>query len=316
MSKALLATAAGVALTVGAVAKDAQAYPDRPITFIVAWSAGGATDLITRAVTPKVAQILGVDVVVRNLAGAAGTIGTAEAAQAAPDGYTVLQSPAGPVTLQPHLRDIPYDRDSLEPVCRLTLAPLALMVPQDSPYGTVADLVEAAREAPGDVMYGSAGAGTLPHVSMVALADAAGVEMTHVPYQGSAESMRALMGGEVQAVSEQSNLVPRYELHALAIWAEERTPEFPDTPTMIEQGYDLTFANWNAWYVPADTPREIIDTIANACEQALQDPDVIQRVAVDMETPISYLGPDDFREFYYEEFEANRAILSAAGLVD
>lgn len=316
MSKALLAGVAGVALTMGAFAKDANAYPDRPITFVVAWSAGGATDLITRAVTPKAAEILGVDIVIRNLAGAAGTIGTAELAQAAPDGYTVLQSPAGPVTLQPHLRDIPYDRDSLEPVCRLTSAPLALMVPQDSPFRTVADLVDAAREAPGDVMYGSAGAGTLPHVSMVALADAADVELTHVPYQGSAESMRSLLGGEVQAVSEQSNLVPRYELHALAIWSEERTPEFPDTPTMIEQGYDLTFSNWNAWYVPAGTPREIVDVLADACEQALQDDEVIQRVAVDMETPIAYLGPDDFREFYFEEFEANREILSAAGLVD
>jgi tripartite-type tricarboxylate transporter receptor subunit TctC len=316
MNRAILAAMVGAVLAIGAFAKEAYAYPDRPITFVVAWAAGGATDLIARAVTPRAAEILGVNIVVRNIAGAAGTIGTAEVARAGPDGYTVMQSPAGPVSLQVHLRDLPYGRDSFEPVCRLTLAPLAIMVRQDSPYRTVEDLVEAARAAPGDILYGSAGAGTLPHISMIALGKAAGVEFTHVPYSGSAAAIRALLGGEVHVVSEQSNLVPRYGLHPVAIWAKQPTPEFPNTPTVNKSGYDLNFANWNAWYVPAGTPREIIDVLAAACEQALQDPSVIQRVAVGMGTPIAFLGPDEFREFYRKEFELNRDLLTTAGLVN
>jgi tripartite-type tricarboxylate transporter receptor subunit TctC len=316
MKRAFLAAMVGAVLSLGVYAKAAYAYPDRPITLVVAWAAGGATDLVARAVVPRAAEILGVNIVVRNIAGAAGTIGTAEAARARPDGYTVLQSPAGPVTLQPHLRDLPYDRDSFEPVCRLTLAPLAIMVRQDSPYRTVEDLVEAARAAPGNILYGSAGAGTLPHVSMIALGKAAGVEFTHVPYTGSAAAIRALLGGEVHVVSEQSNLAPRYELHPVAIWAKEPAPEFPDAPTVVKSGYDRTFANWNAWYVPAGTPREIIDVLAAACERALQDPSVIQRVAVDMGTPIAFLGPDKFRVFYHQEFQLNRDALTAAGLVN
>lgn len=289
-------------------------FPERRIEFIVAWNAGGATDLITRAVTPRLAAVLGVDVSVRNIAGAAGTIGTAQFTRAKPDGYTLLQTPAGPIIMQPHLRDTGYGLEDMEPICRLSLAPLALMVSQESPYDTVADLVSAARSSPGGINYGSAGAGTLPHVSMIGLSQAAGVEMTHVPYQGSAPAMRALLGGEVQVVSEQSNLVPRYELRALGLWSEQRTKEMPDVPTMKEQGYDLTFANWNAWYAPPGTPKAVIDVLADACEKALQDPAVIKAIEVDQQTPILFLGPDDLREFHKQQFDLARDLLKSAGL--
>ncbi|MEX0732692.1 MAG: tripartite tricarboxylate transporter substrate binding protein [Aquisalimonadaceae bacterium] len=318
MKKVILASMVCGTLLMGAGAgQPANAdFPERRIEFIVAWNAGGATDLITRAVTPKLAEILGVDVSVRNIAGAAGTIGTAQFTRANPDGYTLLQTPAGPVIMQPHLRDTGYGLEDMEPICRLSLAPLALMVPQESPYKSVDDLVDAAKASPGGIDYGSAGAGTLPHVSMIGLSQVADVEMTHVPYQGSAPAMRALLGGEVDAVSEQSNLVPRYELRALGLWSEERTSEMPDVPTMKEQGYDLTFANWNAWYAPPGTPKDVVNKLADACEKALQDPAVIKAIQEDQETPIQFLGPEDLREFHRTQFEVAEELLRASGLTD
>ncbi len=307
--------AAGMAAVLGLLAAPALAeYPEKPVTILVAWSAGGATDLIARNMQPAVAAALGGEVVVKNVSGAAGTIGTAEAASAKPDGYTVLHTPAGPMTLQPHLRKIPYDLDSFAPVCRISSAPLALMVPTTSKYRTIKDIVEGAKAAPGAITYGSAGVGTLPHVSMVGLEQAAGIRMKHVPFRGSAEEMKALIGGTVDLVTEQSNLVPRYELHAVAIWSDERSPEFPDTPTVKEQGYDLTFSNWNAWFVPKDTPAEIVRKLAEVCRTALEDPAVKDGMQK-MQTPIAYLGPEDAGAFFQAEYAKNGTIAAAAGLV-
>jgi len=291
-------------------------YPERSIEFIVAWPAGGATDLYTRTIAPVLSDILGVDIVVRNVSGAAGTVGTQQFTEAEADGYTLLQTPAGPITMQPHLRDTPYGPDDMEPICRLALAPLALMVHPDSPYESVDDLVAAARERPGELAIGSAGAGTLPHVSMIGLEQETGIEMIHVPYQGSAPAMRALLGEEVDAVSEQANLVPRYELRALGVWSAERAERMPDIPTMKEQGVDLTFANWNAWFAPAGTPQAIIDTLAEACEEALGHPDVVEAIEVDQETPIAFLGPDELDAYFAEQFQVAEALLQAAGLTE
>ncbi|MGB7300116.1 MAG: tripartite tricarboxylate transporter substrate binding protein, partial [Burkholderiaceae bacterium] len=227
----------------------AAAYPDKPITIIVAWGAGGATDLVTRAVQPILARELGTDLIVKNVAGASGTIGTAEAARAKPDGYTILFSPTGPLTTQPHLRKIPYDLDSFAPVGRIAITQVVMSSAPGSNIKTIEDVIKAAKDNPGQLKFGSAGAGTLPHIAILALNKGAGIQTKHIPYKGSANAIKAMLGGEVDLMSEQAQIIPKYELQPIASWSAERLPEYPNIPTMMEKGIPYSMANWSGVFV-------------------------------------------------------------------
>ena len=292
----------------------AAAFPDRPITLVVAWDAGGATDLVARAIQPVLSKTLGADLVVKNIAGASGTIGTAEAARAKPDGYTVLVTPTGPMTTQPHLRKIPYDLDSFDAVGRVAVTEVAMMAPKDSPFKTVQDVIAAAKADPGKIKFGSAGAGTLPHVCILALNKAAGIDTKHIPYKGSANAMKALLGGEIDLYSDQAQLVPKYELHPIAMWSEKRLPEYPDVPTMKELGYDYTMANWVGVFVPKGTPAEIIAKLTGALKETLADASVARTMS-NLKTDIGYQDPKAFAAFAERDYKLNRDLLKEAGLL-
>ena len=289
-------------------------YPEKPINVIVAWGAGGATDVVTRALQPTLAEQLGADLVIRNVTGAAGTIGTAEAAAADPDGYTVLVTPAGPLTTQPHLRELPYDLDSFEAIGRINITPMVMMVTQESEYQTLEAIIEKSKAEPSSVTFASTGAGTLPHISILALNEAAGIETRHLPFQGSANVMQALLGGTVDVFSDQAQLVPQYELHPVAVWADERLAEFPDTPTLKESGYDFALANWLGVFVPAGTPDDVKSTLADALQATLEDPAIVDQL-VKMNLQISYMSPDELAEFAQGEYQRNRELLASAGLL-
>lgn len=296
-----------------AFALPAQAYPDKPVTIIVAWAAGGATDVVTRALEPVLAEKLGANLVIRNITGAAGTIGTAEAAAAEPDGHTILITPAGPITTQPHLRELPYDLPSFDAVGRINITPMLMMVTKESPYQTLDDIISASREKPGSVKFASTGAGTLPHISILALNQAAGIDTKHVPFQGSANVMQALMGGVVDVFSDQAQLVPQYELHPVVAWADERLPEYPDVPTVKEGGYDLAFANWLGMFVPAGTPEEIRAQLGDALEATLETPSIVEALEK-MKLTISHMNGEDLTKFAQAEHERNGRLLADAGL--
>ena len=293
----------------------AAQYPERPINVIVAWAAGGATDVVTRALQPVLAEQLGGDLVIRNVAGAAGTIGTAEAAAAPPDGYTLLVTPTGPLTTQPHLRELPYDIDSFDAIGRINITPMVMMATKDSPFQTIEDIIEQAKAEPNSVVFASTGAGTLPHISILALNEAAGIETRHVPFQGSANVMQAMLGGTVHLFSDQAQLVPQYELHAVAVWADERLPEFPDTPTVKESGFDFVLANWLGVFVPAGTPDDVKTVLADALQATLEDPGIVDQLNR-MNLQISHMGPDELTEFALGEYARNRELLASAGLVE
>ncbi|MBN9265625.1 MAG: tripartite tricarboxylate transporter substrate binding protein [Hyphomicrobium sp.] len=297
-----------------ATAAPAQAaYPERPVTVIVAWTAGGATDLLTRGIQDAFQKALGGQVVVKNVPGAAGTLGTAEAARSAPDGYTILVSPIGPITLQPHRMKLDYSYDSFETVCKLVDSPVVLMAAPNSKYKNVAEVVAAAKAAPGKVPYGSTGPGTIPHASMIAFAKAAGIDIKHVPYKGSADVVQGLLTNTVDLFTDQPNLVPQYNLTALGIFASNRIPTYKDIPTLKEAGYDLQFSIWNSMFAPKGTPEPIMAKLEAACRTALADQGVIENLGRQRQ-PIDFLDRKGASAFIAAEFKKNGELLSEAGL--
>lgn len=307
-----LALMVGATLATGAMAEDK--YPNKPITVVVAWDAGGASDVVVRALQPALARELGTDLVIRNVPGAAGTIGTAEAARAKPDGYTILIGPAGPIAIQPLMRKLPYTADSFEDVARISMAPTLMMVPSSSSFKSVADVVRAAQEKPGEIRFGSVGAGSLPHLAVLAFEKSAGIKVKHVPFQGSANAMKGLLGGFVEVFNDQSQLAPKYELVGLAAWSPERLKDFPNVPTLKELGYDLDLSNWIGVFAPKGTPQPIVDKLSAATKAALEDKSTLQTLDRLQVTP-AWQSPADFAAFVTGNVNLSRDLLQDAGLV-
>ena len=290
------------------------AYPDRPVTVIVAWTAGGATDLVARSVQPELGKKLGAEVIIKNIAGASGTIGTAEAARAKPDGYTILITPTGPMTTQPHLRKIPYGLNSFAPVGRIAIAPVMMMVPKTSKLKTLNDVIETAKANPGKLKFGSSGAGTLPHIAILALNKGAGIETKHIPYKGSANAMKALLGGEVDVFSDMAQLVPKYDVHPVVSWTRERNPEFPNVASIKEHGFDFEMINWVGMFAPKGTPDDIVSKLAGALQAAIEEP-TVKEALEKLRVKAAHLGPVEFGKFSAGDSDRNRELLAEAGLL-
>lgn len=259
-----LATFSALALSAGAAWAE---YPERPITAIVPFPAGGSTDTMGRAAAQILTEILGVDIAVTNVGGGAGTVGTAQVARANPDGYTIGVIPAAPLTNQPHMRDTPYTIDDFDHICALFHSPQALALAPESPFSSLGEVVEHARENPGELTYGSPGPGSLPHLAMEVFLAETGVEITHVPFQGDAPGVQSLMGGFIDMYMAIFSNVPRYELDAVAIFAEERVAAAPDLPTSVEEGFETTASWWGGLFAPAGLPDEVRERLVDACEQ-------------------------------------------------
>jgi tripartite-type tricarboxylate transporter receptor subunit TctC len=285
-----------------------------PITLVVNFVAGGPTDLMGRILAPELSAALGTQVVIKNTAGAAGGIGAAEVARARPDGQTLLISPIAAMAIQPHFRaDLPYRPADFAPVCQVADTPVVIMSAPDSPIRDIPILLSRAREARGAFNFGSTGPGSLPHIATVALARAAGVEMTHVPYRGNAEAVTALLRGDIGIFADQPGTLRGNNLRAVAVMSERRVPEFPNTPTLREQGLDIVYSIWSGLFAPAGTPPEVLARAEAACRRALAAPAVVagfERLA----TPIVFRGQAEFAAFWASELEKFRGVVQAAGL--
>jgi tripartite-type tricarboxylate transporter receptor subunit TctC len=284
------------------------------VQMVVNFAAGGPTDIVARMMQNEMGAALGQPVVVRNVAGAGGTIGTAEVARARADGQTILFSPVGPVAIQPHFRrGLTYALENLAAICQVADSPVVMMTPRNSGLRTVADVVARARAQGQGFPFASTGAGTIPHISMVALMRLARIELNHIPYRGSGEVMLAFQQGQVQLFTDQTLLIRQYELHPIAFLTEARNPDFPDVPTMREAGFELVYTIWSGLYAPAGTPEPVMARLEAACDRAIRHPDVIAgmtRVA----QPILYRNRADFTAFTRGESEKFRALIEAAGL--
>lgn len=308
------AALAAAAMTAPVAAWAQDEYPDDTVTLMIAWGAGGATDVVTRAIQPALAENLGANVIIKNMPGAAGTIGTAEAAKADPDGYTVFFTPAGPLTVQPHLRKLPYELASFAPVGRISLAPMLMMAAPDSRFSTAEEVIEAAQAGTNAVTFGTVGAGSLPHLAVLALESAAGIKVKQIPFKGSSDGMKGLLGGTVEVFNDQAQLAPQYDLKPLAALSAERLSEFPDVPTLKEQGYDVEMSNWLGVFVPVGTPDAVVTRLNTALNAALAD-EKVQAQLENLQIVPAPTTPEELGAFAQANSDLSRKLLQQAGLV-
>ena len=313
----LICSSIATLFAVAGLAGDALAanFPAKPVTIIVPFSAGGGTDITTRTLVGPMAEALGVEVVVKNTAGAGGTIGAAETARSKADGYTVGMMPVGPMTTQPHLRQLPYNPDSFDYICQAYSAPSSLVVRKDSPFNSLEEMLAHAKANPGDLNYGVQAVGSIPHVAGLGLAAASGAEFTFIPYKGSAPTFKAMLDGSVDMfVAHISFLTTNADqVRSLAMLTSERVSTAQDLPTANDQGVPMHFPIWGGLVAPKGIPEEAKAALESACETAMISNAFSSRMA-DLRMPVAFMSGADFEVFVASEFTKNDKLLTAAGL--
>jgi tripartite-type tricarboxylate transporter receptor subunit TctC len=296
----------------------AQSWPAKPVRIVVPLGAGGFADVPARILAPQLGAQLNGAFVVENRPGAGSTIGADFVSKSEPDGYTWL------FTATPHVisawlyKSLKYDPlASFAPVARVAAGPYVLVVHPDLKASSVAELVAAARAAPGKLDYASSGNGSAQHLVTALFADAAGIQMSHVPYKGSGQAMQDVLGGRVKVhfagVPNVINHVRAGKLKALGVTTAQRWPDLPDVPTIAEAGvagFEATL--WLCMLAPAGTPDALVQRVSGALDKAMQDPEVLKQLRVAGISP-SYLGPREFGAFMRAEYEKWGRVVKETG---
>ena len=272
-------------MVVPAWAQAQDKFPSKAITWICPYAAGGNADSRSRQVAKAMTTVLGQPIIIDNKAGAGGNIGTEAIARGKPDGYTLGMGNFAPLAVNQALfKKLNFDpQNDLTPICLIERGPLILMVRNDSPFKTVKDIVAAAKAEPGKLSYASGGIGGSHHLSGALFEHSAGIDMIHAPYKSGSAGATDLMGGQVQMMFEQMyTAMPSIKagrLRALAITSKNRSPLAPDIPTMGEQGFPaVEVMNWQGLIGPKGMSPELIKQLNAACNKALQDPDVKEKI--------------------------------------
>jgi tripartite-type tricarboxylate transporter receptor subunit TctC len=279
----LLAASTAALVSVGSPAS-AQSFPDRTLTLVVPFAAGGSTDVVARVIAQKMGETLKQQVVVENVAGAGGNLGAAKVARAEPDGYTILMGTVATHALNPLiLKTKPYDPEKdFAPISLLVIVPNVLVVNPELPVKNVAELVALLKQDPEKYSYASSGNGTPLHLSGELFNSMAGVKMQHVPYKGAGPALNDLIGNQISIMFDNlpssSGHIKAGTLRALAVTTAARAPSFPDVPTIAEAipGYETY--SWNALFAPAKTPTDVVSKLNEAANKALKDPAVVARM--------------------------------------
>lgn len=294
-----------------------EAYPSREIELMIPWSIGGGTDIAFRTFISILPKYLKVPVMIVNRPGGGAVPGYAEAMQKKPDGYYILAW-ATPSLTKTHMSVTPYDYQTFDPIINLVNAPCWILVPNDSPFKTLNDFVKAAKEKPGEVTIGNAGAGGGTHMIALAFEQVAGVSFNHVPYQGGGPTLVGVMGSHVNSAvlspPEGVAQLEAGELRCLAIFSKDRLEEFPDIPTAIEQGVDFTLGQWRGLAAPKGTDPAKIKVIHDAFKATMEDPDFLT-LAKNAGILLEYKGTEEFTKWVEEqdEFYKNLVINNKLG---
>ncbi len=263
----------------------AQGFPDRAVTLVVPFAAGGSTDVVARIVAQKMSDDLGQQVIVQNVAGAGGNLGADNVARADPDGYTILMGTVATHALNPLiLKTKPYDPEKdFAPISLLVVVPNVLVVNPELPAKTVAELLALLKAKPDEYAYASSGNGTPLHLSGELFKSMAGVSMQHIPYKGAGPALNDVIGNQVPIMFDNlpssSGHIKAGTLRALAVTTAERAPSFPDVPTVAEAGIPgYETYTWNALFAPANTPEPVVARLNEAANKALADPAVVERM--------------------------------------
>jgi tripartite-type tricarboxylate transporter receptor subunit TctC len=301
----------------------AQEWPSRTVTMVIPFPAGGTTDVVGRLLGPGISERLRQQVVVENVGGAAGMIGTARVAKAAPDGYQFVLGNVGTHAHNQTLYSRPlYDAVAdFAPVALLVDQPMLLAVRKDLPAGNLQEFIAYAKANQATMQYGSAGAGSPTHLACSLLNSAVGIEPTHVPYRGGGPAMQDLIAGRLDYFCYNTvSVMPQIEagkVKALALLSRQRSPSMPDLPTAQEQGLkDFEVANWLAFFLPKGTPQPIVLKLHAATAAALATPSVQQRLKQLGAEPVDPAKgtPDQLREFVGAEIAKWGRIIRAANI--
>jgi tripartite-type tricarboxylate transporter receptor subunit TctC len=307
----LLAPSLAACLLMPAQTGAQQDYPSRLVQIINPYQAGGTTDVLARALAAGLSTRLGQQFVVVNRPGAGGALGSASVVRSDPDGYTLLFAPALVVSVFPAARsDTGYDASSLVPVCQTFSNAMALAVRPDSPFKSLADLVQAARQKPGQLNYGHQGISTIPHLAMEEFLEAARLKIGGIPYRGEPAVMIDLVGGRLDVASIVLGGAREHNVRLLGIFAEERHPAAPDVPTVKEQGFDVSPTSFGGLLAPARTPAEIIAKLSAACEGAARDEVYVTTAKRAFQPTSFYADREIFRARLQHDIEVKRQLLS------
>ncbi|WP_037075073.1 tripartite tricarboxylate transporter substrate binding protein [Rhizobium sp. PDO1-076] len=277
--------AAGLLAGVVSVGTAKAEFPERAVTLVVPFAAGGSTDVVARVIAERMSTDLGQQVVVQNVGGAGGSLGAGNVARAEPDGYTILMGTVATHALNPLiLKNKPYDAETdFAPVSLLVVVPNVLVVNPQLPVKDVKELLALLKAEPEKYSYASSGNGTPLHLSGELFNAMAGVKMQHVPYKGSGPALTDVIGNQVPIMFDNlpssSGHIKAGTLRALAVTTAERAPSFPDVPTMAEAGIPgYETYTWNALFAPKDTPKDVVDRLNASAKVAMADPAVVERM--------------------------------------
>jgi tripartite-type tricarboxylate transporter receptor subunit TctC len=309
----------GVLAACAAGAAFAEAFPSRPVKMIVTYPPGGSSDLMARILGQKLSELWGQPVIIESKPGAGGSIGMDFARQQPTDGYSMVMGNLGPVTVNPLLTKVPFDSErDFVPVSLIATGPNILVVNPALPVKTLGELIAYAKAHPGQLNFGSGGAGSVAHLSGEMLKNLAHLDITHVPYKGGILSVQDLVAGHVQLVF--SDALPAMQfirsgrLRAIAVTGPERSPFVPDVPTCAESGLpDLVAVNWWGILLPAHTPPAIVAQYHDALVKVLQSPDVKQRFG-ELGVDAVSSTPREFGAFMKSESAKYARLIREAGI--
>jgi tripartite-type tricarboxylate transporter receptor subunit TctC len=294
-----------------------QPYPAKSVRVVVVFPAGGATDIVARFVFQKMSEQLNQQFLIDNRAGAAGMIGGAIVAKSPPDGYTLMVY-SQTLLANAHLYEkMPYDAlkdfTGITPVARLVGM---LGVHPSMPVRTTKEFIALAKSRPGEILYGSAGVGAYQHLSMSSLAKLAGLKMNHVPFKGGAPAAVAMVGGEIHVmltpVSEVYPYLKSGRVRPIAVSSDTRTTQFPEVPAIAETVKGFEFVSWFGTFVPAGTPKPIVDRLNAELRKAVADPDVASKLSAQVLDPM-YLTPEDFARHLKSDFDRLKQVVKDSG---
>ena len=319
MKQTLRKTAVALSL-LAAAAAGAQSYPTKPVRLIVPFPAGGGTDLTARTIAQRLTESLGQTIIVDNRAGAGGTIGADLVAKAAPDGYTLLMGTPGPMTINPVFQTrMPYDSvKDFAPISLATISPFVLVAHPSLPVQSVKQLIALAKAKPNALNYGSAGNGSVSHLSAEQFKALANVVIAHVPYKGSTPAMTDLIGGQLQLMFENQPVVlPQIrsgKVRGLAVGTTKRSALLPELPTMVEAGVP-GYESSTAFGVlaPARTPRELVDRLSTEIARILHSQEIRERLSAQGLEPVGST-PEQYAAQIRDELAKNARIVKLSGI--
>jgi tripartite-type tricarboxylate transporter receptor subunit TctC len=314
----LLQSAAALSLPALGAISHAQpaAFPSRPIKLVIAFPAGGPTDITMRQLADNASKILGQPVIIENKPGAGGTLPAQQLQGAQSDGYTVAQIPLGVFRL-PYTTKINWDPvKDISYVINVTGYAFGVVVPADSPMKTWADFVAYAKANPGKLSYGSTGNLTSPHLTMELIAQKLNLQLLHVPYKGSADLMQSILGNNIMAAADSTGFAPQVEagkLRVLNTWGDQRLARFPDAPTLKELGLDMVQASPFGIGAPKGTPPAVVKRLHDAFKQAMEEPSYAQSLGKYDMLPM-YMSTASYSKFAEDTFVKEKALVEKLGL--